>query len=149
MKVVVAFVALGVTLAGCATGYQSSGLTGGYTDLQLSADTYRVTVQGNGYTSTARAENIGLLRAAELTIQNGYERFVMLSGGVAQENAGTTDVTVNRIGNTLVASGGDTIRKPSGSIVFRMLKRGDPAYASALDAKLIQAQLRAQLGVTS
>ena len=86
---------LALALAGCATAYQPMGFSGGFEELKLSQDTYRIRVSGNGYTSTGRAENIALLRAAELTLQDGYERFVILNGGVSQELAGTTDVTVN------------------------------------------------------
>lgn len=68
-----------------------------------------------------------------------------MGGGVAREQTGTDPVTVNRFGNTLVASGGDAVTKPRGSIMIRMLKPSDPAFGSGLDAKLIEAQLRPKL----
>jgi len=134
-----------LVLAGCATKYQEKGFTGGYEELQLSADTFRISVSGNGYTSTTRAENIAMLRAADLTMQRGYERFVILSGNVSQQYAGSTDVTINRVGNTLVASGGEEIRKPGGSITVRLIAKSDPGFATALDARMIAAQLRPKL----
>lgn len=114
--------------------------------MKLSDDTYRISVKGNGFTSKERAEEIVLLRASELTIQNGYDRFVIVGGaGVADERRGTTDVQVNRIGNSLIATGGDPIIKPSGNLVIRMLRPKDPAFATGMDARLIDSQLRPKL----
>jgi hypothetical protein len=141
----VLLIGVALVLAGCATGYQTMGFTGGFEEIKLSQDTYRISVSGNGFTSRSRAENIALLRAAELTIQDGYERFAVLGGRVSQEFSGTTNITVNRIGNTAIASGGDPIFKPGGDLVIRMVAKGDPAFATALDAQLIQSQLRPKL----
>lgn len=134
-----------VSLAGCQTSYQKTSFTGGFDDLQLSDDTYRVSVRGNAFTSTERAEEIALLRAAELTLQKGYARFALVGGGVSREQTGTDPVSVNRVGNTLIASGGDPVTKPRGTITIRMLKQADPAFVNGLDAKLIEAQLRPKL----
>lgn len=134
-----------LALAGCATSYQPMGFSGGFEEVKLSQDTYRIRVSGNGYTSTGRAENIALLRAAELTLQDGFERFVILSGGVQQGAAGSTPVVVNRIGDSLIATGGDTVFKPGGGLIIRMVGKADPAFAGALDARLIEAQLRPKL----
>lgn len=131
--------------AGCATKYQPEGLTGGYSELQLSQDTYRISVAGNGYTSTRRAEEIALLRAAELTLEKGFERFIVGSGGVRQEYAGRTDVQATRVGNSVIVTGGDDIHKPSGTIVIRFVAKADPAFPAAMDAKLIQSQLKPKL----
>jgi hypothetical protein len=64
-------------LMGC-TGYQSKGLTGGYSDTQLAQDVFRVNFAGNAYTSSERAQDLTLLRAAELTLTNGYKYFAIL-----------------------------------------------------------------------
>ena len=111
----------------------------------MNADTYQISVQGNVYTSTDRAQKIALLRAAELTLAAGAERFIMLGGGVSQNYAGSDPVVVNRAGNTLIASGGDPIVKPSGSYTIRIVRPDDPAFGGAFDARLIQKQLLPQL----
>jgi hypothetical protein len=130
---------------GCATAYQPVGLTGGYSEVKLNSNTYQITVSGNGYTSADRAQKIALLRAADLTVQNGYSRFVVVGGGVSNQYAGTTPVFVNRIGGTFIASGGDAIVKPGGSMTIRMVNQSDPLFANAIDANLIAAQLRPEL----
>lgn len=132
----------GLTLAACATPYQPMGALGGYSDIQLNADTYQITVAGNGYTSSDRAQKIALLRAADLTLKAGYQRFVVLSGNVSSQYAGNAPVVMNTFGNTVIASGGEAITKPGGNLIIRLVKPTDPGFATALDANLISAQLR-------
>jgi hypothetical protein len=134
-----------LALGACATGYHPDGFTGGYSETQLSADIWQINVIGNGYTSTQRARNIAMLRAAEITLRAGRQRFVLMGGDVSQQYAGSTPIMLNRVGNTVFASGGDAIRKPEGTIVIRTVTPADPAFETALDAKLIDAQLRPQL----
>ena len=132
-------------LASCATGYQPAGFAGGFSEIQLNSDTYQIKVRGNGYTSRDRAYRIALLRAAELTLNSGADRFVILSGGTSTNYAGSTPVTAQVIGNTLIATGGDAIFKPESGLLIRIVKPSDPNYASAMDARLIDAQLRPAL----
>jgi len=80
MKTTNFILALGavLVLSGCATGYQSTGLTGGYSDTQLAPDVYRVVFRGNGYTAPERAQDFALLRASELTLQRGFTCFAII-----------------------------------------------------------------------
>lgn len=71
--------ALGL-LCGCATGYNHSGLFGGFSDTQLAPDVFRVTFKGNGYTSRERTADFALLRAAELCQTNGFPFFAVVTG---------------------------------------------------------------------
>ncbi|MGU3476437.1 CC0125/CC1285 family lipoprotein [Methylobacterium sp. D48H] len=135
-----------LALAGCQTAYQKTGLTGGYDELRLSENTYRVSVKGNGFTSKERAGDIALLRAAELTLESGYDRFSVVGGeGVSSQVSGFDPIQTNRYGNTLVTTGGDPVFKPGGNIVVRMLRPKDAGYADALDATLIATQLRSKI----
>jgi len=102
-----------VLLAGCAAGDQPQQ------ELRLSADTYRLPVHANSYPLPQRVENMALLRAAELTLQAGYDRFVVV-GRPSTEN-------------------------PSGDVVIRMVAETDPAYVMALDAKHLEQELRLRL----
>jgi hypothetical protein len=69
---------------GCATStpYQplsaSSAASGGYTDQRLGEGRYRVTFAGNRLTTRERVESYLLFRAAELTIEQGYDWFVVV-----------------------------------------------------------------------
>jgi hypothetical protein len=78
---IAAGLALAMVLAACATptpyqpnipGQQTSG---GYSELRLEPDRWRVNFQGNTLTSRETVEAYLLYRAAELTVQNGYDWF--------------------------------------------------------------------------
>jgi hypothetical protein len=75
-------------LVGCATAYQPSGLGGGFTDSQIDANTFRVAFRGNGYTPRETVENYLLLRCAELTVERGFDHFVVL-GSDTEGKAGS------------------------------------------------------------
>lgn len=68
-------------LAGCfrATPYQPRDRGYGYSEQKLESNRYRVTFSGNSITSRETVENYLLYRAAELTLENGYDYFVMVS----------------------------------------------------------------------
>ena len=141
-----AAIALGLVLSGCATGYKPEGIGGGYTDLRLNETTYQVHVAGNGYTSDSRSGELALMRAADLTLQAGYSRFLVTSGGTQSAVVGSTPLVANQVGSTVFVSGGDDIVKPSSNLTIQMLRPADPGYAGAIDAKLIFGQLKAKFG---
>jgi hypothetical protein len=66
-------------LAGCAgpTLYQAADPAYGYREQQLETNRYRVTFAGNALTNRDTVENYLLYRAAELTLQHGYDFFVV------------------------------------------------------------------------
>jgi hypothetical protein len=65
-------------IAGCATPYQPMGYLGGYREIRMAADIYRVMFFGNGYTNSELAAEYALRRCADLTQQNGYRYFGIL-----------------------------------------------------------------------
>ncbi|MGH8457529.1 MAG: CC0125/CC1285 family lipoprotein, partial [Stenotrophobium sp.] len=77
------FAALLVLLAGCAsqTPYQPADKPGaeGYTETPLAQNRYRITFAGNSVTPAETVKNYALLRAGELTLQKGYDWFVLAS----------------------------------------------------------------------
>ena len=58
--------AIALVLSACATTYQSESFSGGFSETQLDKNVFRVSFQGNGYTRAERAEEMALLRSAEL-----------------------------------------------------------------------------------
>ena len=64
---------------GC-TGYHTQDWTGGYTETWLREDALIVRFYGNAYTSVERAEEMALLRAAELAVSKGYENIAIMHG---------------------------------------------------------------------
>jgi hypothetical protein len=73
--------ALALLIVGCATGYHSTGFTGGYSDTQLGPDIFRVSFRGNAYTEPERVQDFALLHAAELALSHGYTHFGILRDG--------------------------------------------------------------------
>ena len=69
---------LAILVSGCATAYQSAGFSGGYRDTQLDTNVFRVSFEGNGYTRPDRAEDLALLRSAEITLDNGFSHFAII-----------------------------------------------------------------------
>ncbi|HEY2753663.1 CC0125/CC1285 family lipoprotein [Phenylobacterium sp.] len=72
---------LAAGLAGCVTPtpYQPNihgqATTGGYSELRLEPDRWRVNFAGNSMTSRETVEGYLLFRSAELTLQSGYDWF--------------------------------------------------------------------------
>jgi len=73
-------------LAGCATPYKSNGLAGGYSDLQIAENMFKVSFRGNGFTNLQRARDFALLRGAELALGNNYKYFVIIEEANEVEN---------------------------------------------------------------
>jgi hypothetical protein len=96
-----------VTMTGCATRYQPQGITGGFVkEVQLDDDTYRVAFNGNGYTSPERAQELMLLRMADVTLSHGHHYFVILErNGRIETTAvtmpGMTTFGTSRSGHTM------------------------------------------------
>ncbi len=140
-------------LAGCATSYQSQGLTGGFSETRLGENMYRVTFNGNGFTNRTRSADFTLLRSAELTLQSGYRYFVIVD---AHRDTKTsyystptyTNMNANDYGNNIYGTsttyGGHmgTIAKPSNSNTIVMYNK-KPNVIS-YDAKFINKSLKNQ-----
>lgn len=77
-QLVSAVIALAVFAVGCATPtpYQASSFAGGFSETQIAPDTFRIHFEGNGRTSLQQAQDFCSLRAAEVSIQNGFAYFV-------------------------------------------------------------------------
>lgn len=85
-----------VLLIGCSTPYKSAGLTGGYSDVQLSKDIYKVSFRGNGFTSNEKVQDYLLYRCAQLTDSKGYKYFIVLAGNENHsDQIYTTPTTIN------------------------------------------------------
>ncbi len=68
-----------LVLGGCATGYHALNFNGGYSEIMMNPDAFCVTYHGNQHTSSVDATRYVLLRASELTLQQGYRYFSIVS----------------------------------------------------------------------
>ena len=148
-------------LNACATSYQNTGFTGGYSETQLDENVFKVSFRGNGYTSRERASDFALLRSAELTLQNGYAYFVIVDEESHTRNSTyTTPTTSNTTANvygsgnyaygtaTTTTSGGQTynISKPSNSNTIVLFEE-KPESGFSYNAEFIYRELREKYGI--
>lgn len=89
-----ALVAVGVAvlLAACAstpTPYQPMSSGYGYSEQKLESNRYRITFAGNAATPQAAVENYVTYRAAQVTLQNGCDYFLLLGRSI-QPGPGTS-----------------------------------------------------------
>lgn len=147
-------------LAACATSYQPYSYFGGggYKDVQLSANSFKITVEANGYTSKAQAADLALLRAADLTREKGFKHFVIVesadqSYGMNYTTPSTTtmNVTGNKFGATGTAQtyGGQTfyVAFPTPVLTILTFKEKPPITGMVYDAEIISRSLRAQMNI--
>ena len=62
-----------IFLVSCATTYEK-----GYSETRIDDNSYRINFDGNKNTTTTRAMDLALLRASELTLDNGYKYFIVV-----------------------------------------------------------------------
>ena len=152
-----------VFLASCATPYESSGFLGGYSDTALAPDVYRISFQGNGYTSQDRTQDFAILRAADLTLSHGYRYFGIInqteggrSGIINTPGQSYTYVSAQRLGNFVYGTA-HTTYIPGASIPFFFPQSGlmiqcfkdRPEGSFALDAAFVSRSLRDKYHVKS
>ena len=142
---------------GCSTNYKPEGFSGGYSETQISKKTYIVRYKCNGYTSQDKCQNLLLLHAADITLQQEYKFFEIIS---FEDNSrsfqhvtpvvANTNMQINTYGNTTYGtartdiSGGNiyNIHKPSFAITIRLLK--EEKNSSTLNAELIKTNMVAK-----
>ncbi|MAS93290.1 MAG: hypothetical protein CMO55_08845 [Verrucomicrobiales bacterium] len=65
-------------LTSCATGYYAeNGARGGHEYRRVDTNTFQVTFNGNAVTSSKRAKDFALLRAADLCLEHDFESFII------------------------------------------------------------------------
>lgn len=86
--------AVGITLAACATTtpYQPASQSGGYgfSDQRIEENRYRITFRGNSSTTREQVEDSLLYRAAEVTLQNNYDYFLIVENNTEAKKSYTT-----------------------------------------------------------
>lgn len=135
-------------LTACATSYVPNGIAGGFSDVRLDENVFRVSFQGNGFTKPDDAQQMLLLRCAEVTLAAGYRFFVigqaqdtsqrMTQYAPAQVNT-TSTVVGNQVYGTSTVSGGMpiTYNFPSGTATIVASKERPATGGITYDAKFI------------
>ncbi len=80
-------IAIMVTLASCATPYQSNGFRGGYVDEKLPNNEYIISFHGNSLVSLGTVYKYWMRRASEVTVENGFSHFKVVSNQAGSESS--------------------------------------------------------------
>lgn len=145
-----------LSLSGCATPYTSNGLLGGFSDRQLSVDTYRVAFRGNGFTQDERASDFLMLRCAELTLQHGGKFFRLVGASDTSQNGAVvipqTATTTGTYGNGYYSAQTQTspgfiapLHFPHQTAIIQF--RQSKELATDIDAELVSQSVKAQYGI--
>lgn len=122
-------------LSACVTPYQSEGYGGGFTDSPLGGGKYRVDVRGNGYSSLKHVQDMALVRAADLTVRQGHNYFVIL------EAARDTHSKM-----AFGKDGGHSYDNQYSALTIKMVPDKEAAKEQALNARAILAELGPAVG---
>lgn len=155
MKNLIAIAIIALFVQGC-TPYQKTGLTGGYSETQLDENVFKVAFRGNAYTNRERVADFTLLRSAELTLENGFNYFVIIDansyskhGTVTTPSRYYTTGSAHRVGNyvygsaTTTQTGGQTFHytKPSASNTIVCFKK-KPDTTFSYNASFVYKSIR-------
>lgn len=155
--------ALTFAISGCATSYQKMGFSGGFEETQLAPNVWKVSFSGNGYTRASRAEEMTLLRSADLTLQNGFTFFALAGSSSSTDYSTVTTPTTsttnaNVYGGSGYASGTATtttygghsylVSKPSTTNTVVMYKNKPETNTIIYDAAFLCRSLGTKFEVT-
>ena len=159
MKQLIPLICTLFLIVGCATAYQSQGLSGGFSETQLDTNVYTVRFSGNGYTSPSKAADFALLRSAEITLMRGYKYFLIIDkNSYIKQTQGSIPVrnyesgTISGYGGSARYSGYSTsyedytINKPKSENTIVMLKER-PADSVSYNAQIIYNSLTSKYGL--
>ncbi len=100
-KLAVGFMTL-LILSGCAVpvAYKPYGTglisSGGYSDTKIQEGLYRISFDGDSFTTSSRAADLSMLRSAEVTLRDGYKYFT-ISDDKSETVSGLTSVGYRRV----------------------------------------------------
>ena len=130
---------LAVVHLGCATGYGAAGRRGGYSETRVGPDLFRVFFAEQGFTSEERANDMVMLRAAELTLAHGFRHFVVLADNRSLDSSESIGGPVGG-GVTL----GLTVARDSTYVSTIRCYLEPPEGAETLDAQVVFDDLTAK-----
>ncbi|HEY1750318.1 MAG TPA: hypothetical protein VGG29_03590 [Caulobacteraceae bacterium] len=134
-------------LGACETPYTALGPNGGVRAYRITADTAQVTAAGNAYTDPDTVQRYALRRAAEETIDDGFDLFRIVET-TDRTRSGETTFGSAIGGRYSVFGTGYTmpIVRPGESLTIKMMKgpRPDPMPDGLYDAHEVLKYLAAQ-----
>jgi hypothetical protein len=152
-------------LIACATPYGKYGLLGGFSDARIDENTFSISVDTNGFTSQMTTSMHAIYRAAELTLENGFDYFTIVGAengstamAVAMPGAAITNTTISTAGATTRARSTTTFAPtivapaifPNATLLVKAFKGEKPEGATnAYDAKSVLTYLGPKIGTST
>ena len=145
-----------ISLVGCSSTYQPDGFSGGFSETALGRDFYKVTFNGNGYTSPEKTNDFAMLRAAELSLENGYTHIIVMDSDSQITSTGGNLYVAQPYNNSSLARGyaagsgaasSITINKPTSTIYARFITATGEMIeknANILSASFIVASIKSK-----
>jgi hypothetical protein len=154
MKNIILVIFISTFIQSCATTYQKSGFTGGYSETQLDVNVFKISFRGNGYTDRERVTDFTLLRSAELALKNGYQYFAIIdSNNYTSHSSRTTPIRYSTTGSTYGSTvtttiGGKTYHtsRPSSSNTIVCFKE-KPEKTFSYNANFIRKSITEKYGI--
>ncbi|MBL4602371.1 MAG: hypothetical protein JKY84_06490 [Emcibacteraceae bacterium] len=146
---------MALLLSGCITGnYQSFSSGVGYKSEQQGDNIYYVTYTGSSNTDIKKANDFALLRSAELTLEKGFNYFVITEArnnkfelGKARKSLAVLSDNGRVGGNTAVASRG-TISGPKAKSELTISLFQDEPDSISYDARVIEKALKEEYEIS-
>lgn len=131
-----------VCLSGCATPYQQMGFTGGVKATRITSDVALISARGNGFTDPDTIQTYALRRAAEETLNDGFDLFRIQTDEDRTTVGSQSFGSASRGRYSIIGSSYSMpIVKAGQSLMIRMSKgpRPDPMPDGLFDAHEIMA----------
>ncbi len=122
---------------------------GFYSQLQLADNIFRIKVEGVRSTPHQKVKDFALLRAAEITLEKGKQKFIILDDNIERmaEQSISPEIiigthTINGKVEPIYSEPKIEIKyKSAGTLTIEIIDKNDKRYKSAYDAKIIANQL--------
>ncbi len=126
-----------------------TGLRSDFSQIQLSNNIYKISVTGKNSINHETVKNYALYLAANLTLKNNKQRFIIIKDEIERLNKTTISAPM-LIGSAQLDNHVQPIFSPpeteietysAGAIIIELIGKNDKRYKNAYDAKLILQQL--------
>ena len=129
-----------IFIISCETTYgpSSQNFTGGYEDQLTGNNTAIVRFKSNAYTSMTNTQKFAMKRAAELTLEKGFDYFLIEGNNVYEKNIKLqSQVSCYNNGYTFQCNeyGGGNLSKPRAELSIRMFNGTTPNQTGYFGAK--------------
>lgn len=133
-------------VAGCSstTTYQPADERGayGYTETQLGSNRFRVTFTGNSSTDKETVNDYAMLRAAELTLQNGYNWFNLVNRDTESKSRSSSSISgFNSFG------GGTSVYQRCGLVSCQTVVSQSPRFGGGISSSTTRTNYQASLEI--